>query len=99
MKRVALYLMVCFGVLWLSSSCDKTKLRMEVVKDCTGVYLRNKSGIDYKVCNDELLDGYGNGRKIKVRLDNLNECFGLIEPSPCSDPHVFEGNVEILEIY
>ncbi len=99
MKRFSFLLVLYATLLIVASGCDKSKVRMEVVKDCTGVYLRNNSGQDYKVCNEERLDGYADGRKIKVRLDNLNECFGLIEDASCTETHVFEGNVEILEIF
>lgn len=82
----------------VSSSCDKTKHRMEVVKDCTGVYLRDRNGQDFKVCNDNLLENTAAGTKIKVRFDNLDECFGIIEPITCGEVHTFEGKIEITEI-
>lgn len=90
-----------FGALFalILVSCDKSKVKMEVVKDCTGVYLRDKSGRDYKVCNEELLSSYSTGTKIRVSYDNLNECFGLIEDPSCSDEHLFEGNIEVTNIY
>ena len=71
---------------------------MEVVKDCTGVYLRDNSGKDYKVCNEFILESHAAGTKLEVRFDNLNQCFGLIEDPVCSDSHEFEGLIEITEI-
>lgn len=98
MKRVLLIALLLGSVL-LVESCDKSKVRMEVVKDCTGTYLRAKSGLDYKVCNYTLLDSYADGTKIKVSYDNLSECFGLLEPSSCETAHVSEGVIEITKIY
>ena len=72
---------------------------MEVIKDCTGVYLRARNGQDFKVCNDELLENISAGTKIRVSYDNLTECFGLIEPVTCTLTHVYEGTIEITEIF
>ena len=70
-------------------SCDKTKVKMTVVKDCTGVYLRDNSR-DYFVCNDEILDSYSAGDKIKVTYDDLEECFGILEPVTCEMAHTYD---------
>lgn len=99
MKRLVLALILTSVILPSLSSCDKEKLRMEVIKDCTGVYLRNKAGQDYKVCNEAILDSYVTGSKIKVYVDNLDECFGLLEDPSCTDVHVYEGKVEITQIF
>jgi hypothetical protein len=86
------------ALLLATSSCDKTKHKMEVVKDCTGVYLRARNGQDFKVCNDDLLENIAAGTKIKVRYDNLNECFGILEPITCGETPTFECKFEITEI-
>lgn len=83
----------------ISFGCDKEKQRMEVIKDCTGVYLRSNNGQDFKVCNDELLENINGGTKIKVTFDNLDECFGILEPPACTETHTFEGKIEITEIF
>lgn len=72
---------------------------MEVIKDCTGVYLRDSSGKDHYVCNEELLDSYATGTKIKVTYDNLEQCFGLLETPTCEMAHLFDGVIEITEIH
>lgn len=72
---------------------------MEVIKNCHGVFLRDKSGKDYKVCNDEILNSYASGTKIRVTFDNLNQCFGLIEEPNCPDEFAFEGNIEVTEVF
>jgi hypothetical protein len=90
---------VVLSIVFIFFGCDKEKERMEVIKDCTGVYLRAKNGQDFKVCNDELLDNVNGGTKIKVTYDNLDECFGILEPPTCSETHTFEGKIEITEVF
>ncbi len=90
---------VILSIVFISYGCDKEKERMEVIKDCTGVYLRAKNGQDFKVCNDELLDNVNGGTKIKVTYDNLDECFGILEPPICSETNTFEGKIEITEVF
>ena len=48
---------------------------------------------------DELLDNVNGGTKIKVTYDNLDECFGILEPPICSETHTFEGKIEITEVF
>ena len=72
---------------------------MEVIKNCHGVFLRDRAGKDFKVCNEDLLNSYATGTKIKVTFDNLDECFGLIEEPTCPDEFVFEGKIEVTEIF
>ena len=79
-------------------SCDKSKVKMTVVKDCTGVYLRDNSR-DYLVCNDEILENYSAGDKIKVSYDDLEECFGILEPVVCEMAHIYDGKIEVTEIH
>ena len=85
-------------VLIAATSCDKSKVRMTVVKDCTGVYLRNNSR-DYYVCNAELLEGNSAGDKVKVSYDELEECFGVLEPVACEMLHLYNGKIEITELF
>lgn len=81
------------------SSCNKDIHKMEVVKDCSTIYLRDNNGQDYKVCNDDLLDSYSSGTKIKVSYDNLEQCFGLIEDLACESTHFVQGVIEVTEIH
>lgn len=80
------------------TSCSKEIEKMTVIKDCTGIYLRSKSGIDFKVCNEEDLADFATGTKIKVKYDKLEECFGLLDPPTCSETHSFESKIEVTEI-
>lgn len=87
------------GACLMTSSCEKTSFKMEVVKDCTGAYLRDKNGLDYYVCNDELLEGIATGSKIKVSYDKLEQCFGLLEEPTCEMLHQHSGVIEVTKIY
>lgn len=97
MKSILSFFVVVITLTTLMS-CDKTKVKMTVVKDCTGVYLRDNSR-DYFVCNDEMLDSYSAGDKIKVTYDDLEECFGILEPVTCEMAHIYDGKIEITEIH
>jgi len=96
-----LFLLLFLGAILVPQlqSCDKDRVRMEVIKNCHGTFLRNRSGKDFQVCNDELLNSYASGTKIRVTFDNLNECFGLIEDPNCPDDFAIEGKIEITEIF
>ena len=88
-----------FFIAFALTSCNKDIHKMEIVKDCSTIYLRDKSGQDYKVCNDELLESYAAGTKIKVSYDNLEQCFGLIENETCESTHLISGVIEVTEIH
>lgn len=72
---------------------------MEVIKDCTGVYLRDGSGNDHYVCNEELLENYATGTTIKVSYDKLEQCFGLLETPTCEMAHINSGVIEVTQIH
>ena len=71
---------------------------MEVVKDCTGVYLR-ENGIDHLVCNKELLSDYESGEQVKITFENVNECYGLQDEVTCMMAHAYQDKIEIKKIY
>lgn len=87
------------GAFFLGSACEKTKFKMEVIKDCTGVYLRDSNGLDFYVCNEETLEGITNGTKIKVSYDKMEQCFGLIEEPACEMLHTSSGVIEVTKIH
>ena len=71
---------------------------MTIVRDCTGVYLRPKTGLDLYVCNSERVEQYTTGTKVKVRYDKLEECFGLLETPTCQMERQFDSKVEITHV-
>lgn len=93
------FLFFSLFLLTVSTGCDKSKHRMKVIKDCTGVYLRTQNGRDFNVCNAYLLDDVESGTTVKVTYENLNQCYGITPQAVCYMQHVFEGNIEIKEIY
>ncbi len=97
MKKIAFIFTLSFALIGIQS-CDKSKVKMTIVKDCTGVYLQN-GGRDYFVCNDDLLENYSAGTKIKVSYDVLEECFGILEPVSCEMAHLFESKIEVTAIH
>lgn len=99
MKKLFLILLLGAILVPALQSCNKERVRMEVIKNCHGTFLRDKNGQDFKVCNDEILDNVGSGTKIRVTFDNLDECFGLIEEPTCPDEFPFEGKIEVTEIF
>lgn len=96
MKRIVLLSFV-FLFLGINYSCSKLNKKMEIVRDCTGVYLK-KDNKEYKVCNESKLESYSTGDKIKVEYDVLVECFGLIEPTVCLLYHEYESLIEVTKI-
>lgn len=99
MNRLSIIVALLAVIITISlSSCNKEYQKMEVVKDCTGSYLRTKAGVDYYVCNFAILDGYVTGEKIRVKYDILNQCFGLIEEPTCTQSHSFEDVIDVLDI-
>ena len=96
MKTLCIISSIC--VLTILTACNKEIVKVEVIKDCTGSYIRLKSGQDLKVCNAESLDAYSTGSKIKVSYDTQEQCFGLIEEPTCELAHSFEGVIEITKI-
>lgn len=97
MKIVRVLLLA--GLVVTASSCNKDIQKMEVIKDCTGVYVRDKDGQDRKVCNEEILEGIATGTKIKISYDNLEQCFGLIDTPECEMLHLTVGVLEITKIH
>jgi len=97
MKRISLfsYLILCFCIF---PACNKDKISVEVIKDCTGVYLR-ENGLDRFVCNDYILDSYESGSHIKVKYDVLELCFGLEEGVACMMVHQYYERIEITKVY
>ena len=56
MSKFSFILIATIGIN-LMFSCEKSKIKMTVIKDCTGTYLR-KNSQDFYVCNDDILESY-----------------------------------------
>lgn len=67
---------------------------MQVIKDCTGAYLRHQSK-DYKVCNTGAVATYKNGDMVNASFNKISSCNsapGYI----CQMYHENEGFVTVL---
>lgn len=76
--------------------CTKMNTSAEVIKDCTGVYLRI-DGKDYLVCNDDVLSGKEDNEMVKVRYEIINECDQPPELQ-CYMAHDYEGVIEVKSV-
>jgi hypothetical protein len=90
-------LLIAIPILVLS--CQKVKNEsMNVIKDCTGVYLRHE-GKDYRVGNAELLSEYVNGQAVTASFKRTPKCTGsAADDIVCMLVHENEGWVEVKSI-
>lgn len=93
------YLIYLFSILLFTNfSCQKEKsVKMTVIKDCTGVYLRIDKK-DYQVCNVEKLESYSDGTEINVVYQNITSCPSLNNKIVCMMYHPSEGLIEVNRI-
>jgi hypothetical protein len=79
-------------------SCGKSNQDATVSRDCSGTYLTIDSK-DFKVCNEELLEGYEEGVKLKASFSKLkNGCPYLENKITCELYHEYKYWIEIKKI-
>lgn len=94
MKKYLLALAV-MAVTGLSACVECKKFKyVTVVKDCTGVYLRDQQK-DYLVCNYEVLNAYSNGTSVRATYQHIGSCPKLDTVVVCEMLHPSEGLVEV----
>ncbi|SFT53497.1 hypothetical protein SAMN05216474_1145 [Lishizhenia tianjinensis] len=89
------YLTLLFTLPFLFA-CSKQE-DMQLIKDCTGTYLR-KNKKDLKVCNDEILTNYEENELITVVYERVEDCApqqGFV----CELYHEHEGYIVVESIY
>jgi len=86
------------SILILLSSCSKEFVSMEVVRDCSGTYLKNKSGAESYVCNKDKINQFSTGDMIDVKVEIVEECYGILEEPTCLLYHPFENRIEVKAI-
>lgn len=96
MRTIVLIITIIFiGV----SSCKKrTDGTMTVIKVCEGTYLRLNNK-DYKICNENKLEKYGNGAIVKARFVRDDGC--VSDRAFCMVLHDYEtemGNFRVTKI-
>lgn len=93
MKLITLLLIGSLVFISCKPKCDRDA---QIIRDCTGTYIRvdNK---DYKVCNVGIVSGRADNVIIKVKYKRLDSCSKKSEPM-CLMAHDNQGWVEILEV-
>ena len=82
-----------FLLLFILSSCSKKYEQAEVIKNCTGSFL--KIGMKtYKVCNEYELDQYSHGTTISARYERKKDDCG--EPAACYLNFPFDDKIHVL---
>lgn len=99
MKKLALFFAIpvlLFSLFAISCSMQKPGAEMQVIRDCTGTYLRmNKK--DYHVCNVEKLAAFADGQTIRASFKKISECSKQPE-IVCMMFHENEGWVEVKKV-
>jgi DhnA family fructose-bisphosphate aldolase class Ia len=89
------YLLILLPVFIVFASCSKHRMAsMTVVKDCTGVYLRQDKK-DYHVCNDEILSALKDGSEVKASFVKVQGCPAQKDRMVCMMYHENEGWIEV----
>jgi hypothetical protein len=84
-------------ILTILISCSKVNNRnMTVIKDCTGSYLRF-NGNDYHICNEAIVENYGNGTEVKASFKKIDDCPDSDE-IVCRMLHNNEGWINVTKI-
>lgn len=79
-------------------ACGKKKLtKVEVVKDCTGSYLRT-AGKDYLVCNESKLANFQSGATVNASYKSVTNCKEHENKIVCMMFHEHAGIIEITAI-
>ena len=82
----------------ITSACNKEKNTAQVVRDCTGTYLRidNK---DYQVCNLEKVEMIADDEIVTATYKKIDVCNGTANgASICFSLHANEGWIEVVKI-
>lgn len=88
-------ILVVLALLVFATSCKKNVEGAEVVRDCTGTYLRIENE-DLKVCNSEILDGYLEGEKVNAKYKKVQDCAD--EGAVCMLYHEYSASIEISNV-
>ncbi|MCI5059378.1 MAG: hypothetical protein MRY83_24915 [Flavobacteriales bacterium] len=95
MKKLSIILGI--GAALTFGACKKEKnVSSEVIRDCTGTYLRLDEK-DYKVCNIDILEGYESETNIIATFKKTNNCDDP-EVAVCLLYHPFEHYIKIQSI-
>ena len=94
MKKI--FILTLLSLFFIITSCSKiTSEEVEIVKDCTGSYLKFNNK-DYHICNEEIVNGFNNGDIVEASFRRIDECnnTGAI----CMMAHKNEGWIKVTKI-
>lgn len=96
MKKINLLLGI---LILLAVSCAKIdKREAEVVKNCTGVYLRYDKK-SYAVCNEEMLSDYNAGDRVTAKFKHIDTCNrDMSHNLKCFLLYESHGTIKVLKI-
>lgn len=80
-----------------STDTTVTKQKMQVVKDCSGTYVKYNDA-DYQVCNKDVLTKLNNGDWIVASFYKLNECTEKQDDVICMLYHENKGWVKVYDV-
>lgn len=69
-----------------------------IVRDCTGTYIRVEGNGDYLVCNSAILKDYKEGDKVSVVYDFTKKCTEQENKIVCMMYHENKGMIQIKSI-
>ena len=95
--RTSLLLTILVFALSLSSCKKERWFQAEVIRDCTGTYLRIGE-IDYKVCNLDKVASFSTRTQVEVRFDKIEDCHCYQEVIVCEMLHEHSGWMDVQEI-
>lgn len=90
------FLLISLSTLVIAACGTKSNTEMEVIRDCTGTYLRNNDK-DYHVCNVTTLEDKSEGEMVVVSYTHLEQC----TEGPdivCELYHKNEGWIEVTAV-
>jgi len=92
------YLLVLGEASWQLKVQNTYQEKVQVVRDCSGTYIKMK-GLDYKVCNDELLADLENESFATLSFIDVSTCKVEEGVAVCMLYHEHVGIVKVLEIH
>jgi len=97
MKNILFIVTAVFLLSFLSCKKEQTE-KVEVVRDCTGTYLRFDLK-EYRVCNLEKVDSFPDGAMVEATFVKKNECNGSAKDAiVCAKFHQNDGWIRVDEI-
>ncbi len=88
-------ILVVLALLVFATSCKKNVEGAEVIRDCTGTYLKIGNE-DFKVYNIEILDDYPEGSTVNAHYKKIPEFEE--EGAVCMLYHEYSASIEIYSV-